>query len=1572
MFAMPWSVFLYFLSQDTSSSSYSQTEAKREWEKQKEIANSLKKGIAQYALSNPSLIDIYNHIHRVCSHRIAATPRIPFPALTVSNVLPGTSAHLSNAYYSLSLLSSAPAIQSILYRVLDIYCHKDLFAYPSKNAHIATSKERYREWNEKLRETIIKFEREKEEERRGDGHSVSTTSSQSSPSDSVPVSLAFPPSHLMHCVPEDDLGYMILERDEMRREIVHCLKDVLVPEKKYEAQRKFDYLERVIGLMKEWYSLMGGPVTPTSLSKDSSAYSSPHTTKRQSSYVSPTSVLAPVATTAISSLNTIPLYEDESGGIKSSTFSQQSSLDDTKESPVAHVPPIRDVFHALELFIQNLSVWYTVASKSPIQETNIALERYESCLEEYMRSLRKFSTLQRAIGSSCEGRSSVTERHLTDVTLEDSEEDSKVVEDPDPFLLDPSLLLDNTCAAIHSLHTALDHEEYYWTRDPIATLYPSLFVDLQRILDYLTTLSLDIKKALLEGFSSLKEKEKELQQVVLWIAGSPSYETNMETLETEVRLLKRDIIRFQRDYEDKVHDLEKQRRKSGSTSAKAAHSSEDMRRIELQLISSQVEYQYKADQLNLLRRDLCQLCYQTFPEIALSNSSFFHLSSSVASSAAAQGISTTTNPSSALSAAPFPYPSIFSLSLLLSSHLNSSMHFLYQHAALLSHGALQYHRSLEDYLNLTLVSSSERYLTYKAVDKNREVYIKKYHITSGSSAASASQTNAAVASLTEQSFSQFEKLYLEATRLAEMSYAQRHPHGDHSNGIAHSASVVDVQSLFISSPTSPTPSVFLVFPSYPNGNLVQFLASYDAQLSLLSRVSLMKGLCSALSYFHDHLHILHCNLKLENVLISSAYRCVLSDYDISYLGDANRYNGTVHTPSKGFLDYLPPENLPPNSLPMSMASDVYCYGICLLRVLNKPLCRNRDNGLHAVGYYDREDAKNGFKELIEQILSIDPKHRPSTGDILTSAYFLKWDENNWPSSNGEPMIEEGSISRSDREEIEKLKRGGSFVKADHRSLDAERDDDRSDDSSVPISAQPSGSVIHQVFLQRQRVCTNCGLETDLSQGISCCDSASTSAPRCPHFLCVSCLNQYVHSECSMDISSRRWLRIFDKTTKEEFHVRRSAEHIVPYFTTKKKCHVEGISEILEKNPWSDLHEFNHEFDVRQIYEDHDEMMKIICPAYHTVSDLREKHLRCENMLSKTNLVKLLSPQVLYEFERSQQELLEWKLTWEYSYRVTQDRKHLLKQVLKKREAELKTQQQGRNDEEDEEEQPPESVEMVHQYIAKNIHCVRCPQCDYLIGNAWKENQDRDRNQEGDDEGVGDKEEKEAESEPDGHPDTLPLLQDSSHAPPRPPPPPPPRHPPSAPGHLLPAGAVPVPALPTVVSAAAASSPRRSSSYTSRSHLTVLSCPSCASYFCSVCLTDCGGLPHRPKSAARSRSVAAKSSSLPSEDLSVPISSLSEAYSGNDEEESLKRQKFFHSLTCPYNSYGRLWLSHSEFEKLQTDRVVSMTYDFLQIFPEEIQDQYLLHHSSPSSPAEPGAEDTATAGEIKKGMKEIEI
>lgn len=51
-------------------------------------------------------------------------------------------------------------------------------------------------------------------------------------------------------------------------------------------------------------------------------------------------------------------------------------------------------------------------------------------------------------------------------------------------------------------------------------------------------------------------------------------------------------------------------------------------------------------------------------------------------------------------------------------------------------------------------------------------------------------------------------------------------------------------------------------------------------------------------------------------------------------------------------------------------------------------------------------------------------------------------------------------------------------------------------------------------------------------------------------------------------------------------------------------------------------------------------------------------------------------------------------------------------------------------------------------------------------------------------------------------------------------------------------------------------------------------------------------------------------------------------------------KYCHSMTCPYNPFGRVWMSSEEYQKLQEDRDVSMTNDYLLTLPEEIREEYL--------------------------------
>jgi hypothetical protein len=83
------------------------------------------------------------------------------------------------------------------------------------------------------------------------------------------------------------------------------------------------------------------------------------------------------------------------------------------------------------------------------------------------------------------------------------------------------------------------------------------------------------------------------------------------------------------------------------------------------------------------------------------------------------------------------------------------------------------------------------------------------------------------------------------------------------------------------------------------------------------------------------------------------------------------------------------------------------------------------------------------------------------------------------------------------------------------------------------------------------------------------------------------------------------------------------------------------------------------------------------------------------------------------------------------------------------------------------------------------------------------------------------------------------------------------------------------------------------------------------------------------------------------------------------------------LTCPYNTYGRVWLTTEEFYQLQEDRIISMTSDFLQTFPEEIKDEFLEYTVPVTVPVstiatEEKKDEEGKGDHGRHGMREIEI
>ena len=124
---------------------------------------------------------------------------------------------------------------------------------------------------------------------------------------------------------------------------------------------------------------------------------------------------------------------------------------------------------------------------------------------------------------------------------------------------------------------------------------------------------------------------------------------------------------------------------------------------------------------------------------------------------------------------------------------------------------------------------------------------------------------------------------------------------------------------------------FLVMEYAPNGTLRSHHPK-GSQLSLSTVVSYVMPLASALQYAHD-LHIVHRDVKPENMLLGPHYEVLLSDFGIAAVAHSSRSLNTQEGVG-GTLPYMAPEQIHGKPWP---ASDQYALGI----VVYEWLCGKR-------------------------------------------------------------------------------------------------------------------------------------------------------------------------------------------------------------------------------------------------------------------------------------------------------------------------------------------------------------------------------------------------------------------------------------------------------------------------------------------------------------------------------------------------------------------------------------------------------------------------------------------------------
>jgi len=173
-------------------------------------------------------------------------------------------------------------------------------------------------------------------------------------------------------------------------------------------------------------------------------------------------------------------------------------------------------------------------------------------------------------------------------------------------------------------------------------------------------------------------------------------------------------------------------------------------------------------------------------------------------------------------------------------------------------------------------------------------------------------------------------------------------------------------------------------------------------------MELMRTLAEALSVSHRH-NIIHCDIKPNNVLVSSEGQPILVDFNVAFRRSATASPANVG----GTLPYMAPEQILAfaggNGTQESIvpATDIYGLGATIYHLVTgqlpfgasrftpnglgnstadelRRLLSHRQNPVRPVREFN-PDISPGFAELIERCVSYDIESRPDTADMLLQA-----------------------------------------------------------------------------------------------------------------------------------------------------------------------------------------------------------------------------------------------------------------------------------------------------------------------------------------------------------------------------------------------------------------------------------------------------------------------------------------------------------------------------------------------------------------------------------------------------------
>ncbi|KAJ9080114.1 hypothetical protein DSO57_1028462 [Entomophthora muscae] len=186
---------------------------------------------------------------------------------------------------------------------------------------------------------------------------------------------------------------------------------------------------------------------------------------------------------------------------------------------------------------------------------------------------------------------------------------------------------------------------------------------------------------------------------------------------------------------------------------------------------------------------------------------------------------------------------------------------------------------------------------------------------------------------------------------------------------------------------------FVFMELCPNGTLLDHVLSRGKLDESYAR-ALFLQLADAVRYLHQDAHIVHCDLKLENVVLAEDKSLRLSDFGLSQVQHFGRPSSPRQDHPKGSLAYCSPELLGPNGV-NSYASDIWALGVILFAMVTGqfPFADGFEPRLvmkiRSGNFNMPPSLSQPLTALLKLMLSPDPLLRPTIQDVLASPWCTK-------------------------------------------------------------------------------------------------------------------------------------------------------------------------------------------------------------------------------------------------------------------------------------------------------------------------------------------------------------------------------------------------------------------------------------------------------------------------------------------------------------------------------------------------------------------------------------------------------